>query len=164
MRRKRTTTFIDKVLYSLLKRKGERVTFVRHTESLNYETGKKATVNTPFEVRQAILLPDNLDRRFVYDLAYIATNKNFTYGALFDTSNRKIIVRTKDLNGYIPEISDYMLFEATRWDIVQIIRFEANVGYLMIGQRVDGAFLGGVYPAKARDRVVFSDSTSVVLN
>lgn len=163
-RERRNTSFIDRVLYSQMKRKGVRVSFIRPTEVLNLEAGSKTVDKQIFEVRKAILLPDSLDRRFVYDLTFIANNKNFTYGALFDTAARKIIVRKADLNGYVPQLDDYMLFESDRWNLVQIIKFEYNVGYLLVGQRVEGAHLGGAYNASARDRVLFGSAASSELN
>ena len=165
-RKRRNTNFIDRVLYSQVNRKGVRVTFNRTTkgtlDATALENGEVTTTREAWEL-PAILLPDSLDRRFVYDLSYIATNKNFTYGALFDTATRKILVRQADLE-FEPQIDDAMLFDEERWNIKQVIKFEYNVGFLLVGQRVDGAVNQATYIGKTRDRLVLQDTPSAVLN
>lgn len=166
-RRKRNTNFIDRVLYSQSNRKGVRVTVNRTTEGpfddAAMEDGVVPITREAWEIN-AIFLPGNLDRRFVYDLSFIATNKNFTYGALFDTASRKILVRQKELNGWVPAIDDAILFDGKRWNLKQIVKFEYDVGYLLVGQEVEGAVKQALYLGKARDRLVFSETATSELN
>ena len=70
---------IKKVIYKLKRSFGLPMT-VWHPESTdqNVTTGKIVRSYSTIYVRRGILLPAKLSRSFVYDLAYIAGNKNFT--------------------------------------------------------------------------------------
>lgn len=159
----RNTRFIWRVLYTLKKRYGGAVTFVRDTESLNTRTGKKTVTKTTKDVRRAIILPNTQVQKFVYDLSYIANAKNFTYGAIFDTSTRKLILDSRDLGTYVPQQRDYFTFENDRWNVIEVHKFEFNTGYLVVGQRVEGASVRDVHNESARVRCIFSQSVAEVL-
>ena len=63
----------------------------------DYDSGITTVNSQTFKVRRGIELPRNSVRKFVYDLAYIASNNNFTYGALFDQATKVVIIDRKDL-------------------------------------------------------------------
>lgn len=155
----RNTTFIRRVLYRLKRRFGAAITIIRDTETLDPRTGKKVVTKQTWEVKRAILLPNTQLPKFAYDLAYIANAKNFTYGAIFNTSDRRVILDSKEVpDTYEPQQEDYFTFENRRWNIVQIGEFEYNTGYFLVGQRVEGAPVRDVHNANARNRSIFSQS------
>lgn len=52
-----------------------------------------------YKFRRAIVLPGNIARSFVYDLTYVAANKNFAYGGYFDKDTSLVIIDAKDIKG-----------------------------------------------------------------
>ena len=69
--------------------------------SRNIEVGTRGRQIQHHRVRKAIVGGSDILKRFVYDLSYIAANKNFTTGALFDQTDGLVIIDAKDLpKGY----------------------------------------------------------------
>lgn len=150
------------VLYQLKRRYGTRVTFHRDNETLDTELGTKIVIKQTWEIKYAILMPTTQQQKFVYDLSYIAGNRNFTMGAIFDASFRKLILDSKDLGSYIPQQRDYFTFEGKRWNLFEIHKFELGAGYMVIGQQIDGALPRETHNKNTRNRAIFSDSLEVL--
>jgi hypothetical protein len=145
------------------RRYGGEVTFHRDSEVLDFETGKKTVTKQVWNIKRAIVLPNDIQQKFVYDLSFIANNKEFTMGGIFDTGPRRLILDTKDLGDYIPRDHDYFTFDGSRYNIVRFQRFEYNTGYIVVGQEVQGAPVREVHTGIVRQRCLFSDSASEVL-
>jgi hypothetical protein len=161
--RQRRTRFARRVIYSLKRRYGGKVNFHRDSETNDLRTGKKSVDKIVVTVNTAVILPNAGMQKFVYDLSYIATNKNFTMGAVFDTGKRRLIVDTRDFtDGYLPEMRDYFTFENRRWNIIEASEFEFGIGWLIVGQEVVGAPVREWHEERARSRCIFSDSSEVV--
>ena len=83
-------------------------------------------------LRRAILLPTKTDRSFVYDLAYIAANKNFTEGGIFDRVARTAIIETKRLpKGFVINDDDIVVFNDDYYTIASLDQTEKNSGYVL---------------------------------
>lgn len=158
---RRNTRFISRVLYRLKRRYGAKVTFIRDAAVLNLETGKKTTTKTTWDVKRVIVLPNSLSQQFVYDLAFIAGNKNFTEGGVFDTGSRKLILDAKDAGTYVPKMRDYLTLDNERWRVIKVQKFEMNTGYMITGQITEGSPVRDVHNERARNRCIFSDSVEV---
>lgn len=155
----RRTRFVRNIIYALKRRYGMKITFFRDDEDLDLRTGKKTVDKLVVPVNRAIVLPNKSVPKFVYDLSFIATNKNFTMGGVFDAGKRRIILDSRDLtNGYIPRNRDYFAFENRRWDVIEVSEFEFNTGYLVVGQEVTGAPVREWHEERARNRCIFTDS------
>ena len=76
----------------------------------NYEVQK---------VRKAVILPGTLSRSFVYDLTYVAANKNFAYGGYFDKTTLTIILGLRDIIGDIT-IEWHAVIGNKRYEIVNV--------------------------------------------
>jgi hypothetical protein len=91
-------------------------------------------------IRKAIVCPSVLDRSFVYDLAFIASSKNFTGGAYFDRNLRGIILDASDLpKGFIPKINHHLEFEDDRFEIKSIEKHLDNSIYVIECQSLSNA-------------------------
>lgn len=127
--------FIKHVLYRLKKRYGIPATFYKRgiptTEDIM--SGTTAVNWDPYYVRRAILFPSLWQRKFDYDLAYIATNNNFTYGGLYDRNRRRLIVDARDLP---PDVlwsqDDAVHTEGRDYIIKEVSEFERNRGWVFI--------------------------------
>jgi hypothetical protein len=159
----RNTRFIRRALYGLKRRYGGSVTFHRVSEALDHKTGKKTVSKQVWEFKKTIVLPSDVQPKFVYDLSYIANNKEFTTGGIFDTGPRRVILDSRDLGDYVPQNRDYFTFDGKRYEIVRFQGFEFNTGYIVIGQEVQGAPVNEVHEGIVRHRCLFSDSASGVL-
>lgn len=126
--------FIRNVLYSLKRKFGREIEYIFQISSTaDSRTGKITVVKDSFNVRRAILLPSQLERAFTYNLTFIASSKNFVYGALYDTTERRIILDEVDLpNQFVPEIGQYIIFDAQRWDVRKVQEFQIGKGYFLI--------------------------------
>jgi hypothetical protein len=143
-----------RLLYTLKRRYGEKTIFYRDSESLNFETGKKNVTKVTWTIKRAIVLPGNVQSKFVYDLAFIANNKEFTTGGIFDTGPRTLILDSKDLGTYEPQIRDHFNLNNQRYDV---INFDFNTGYVIItGQRIVGAPAREVHNLNPDQRCIFS--------
>jgi hypothetical protein len=139
MIRRRQTRFIRKILYTLKRGYGFDLTFHKKTsETKALETGDLTTATTIKRVRRAIVLPDELQHKFEYDLAFIAAAKNFTYGGLYETSLRRLIIDRQDLGDYTIELGDYFIWGERRWEVAKVAEFELQTGFMVWGKMVEG--------------------------
>jgi hypothetical protein len=152
------TRFITNMLYDLKRRYGGVVTFHREVNNNDYRNGVNDLAILNWSFRKIIVLPRSLEQKFVYDLSYIATNKNFTMGAVFDTSAKRIILDVRDKRDYEPALRDYFVVHGKRYDITQIDEFEFGTGYVITGQQTEGSKAREVHSVKPRNRAMFDDS------
>ena len=163
MTMKRATVFIKRLLYNLERRMGGRVSFHRDVETLNTRTGKKTVAKTVWQDNKVVVLPSELKTKFVFDLSFIAANKNFTYGGDFDTSKRRLILSAREAGDYVPQNQDYFVFEGKRWELDEIQTFEYNTGYLLVGSEVKGAPVQQQVSMSVLQYGLFSDEVEGVL-
>lgn len=121
------------ILYQLRKEFGATVVF-RYPTTNDYDvtTGAVTRAYTTITVRRAIALPERLTRDFVYDLAYIASNKNFTNGGYFDKSVRNFIVLKKDLKGNTPNLEWELTFKDKLYVVKESNKTEDGAGFILI--------------------------------
>jgi len=129
---------IKVILYRLKRSFGETVYFHMPTTNTNdVTTGQITRVYTDIKVRRAIVLPVKQSRDFAYDLAYIASNKNFTYGGFFDKSTRLIIVRNSDLKSNTPALDWSCTINDREYTVKDLDKTEDNAGYIMTCTALD---------------------------
>jgi hypothetical protein len=138
--------FISQALYSLKRRYGFPVDIMWRTAStVNRETGDKTVTKDSLRVGLMIVLPAAAKREFSYDLAYIAAAKNFTYGALYDTSQRQFIVDANDLPADF-EITPglWFVYKQGRYEVKDAQRFDDGTGWFVTGKQDVGVETGNV--------------------
>lgn len=67
------------------------------TAQADFKTGTKTIAIQHIPVYKAVVIGVSSMTHFAYDLAYIATNKNFTYGGEFDRYDRMFLIDGDDL-------------------------------------------------------------------
>lgn len=124
---------ITKVVYRLKRMFGLNVElFNACDQAHNVRTGKIDRTYKVYKVRRAIVMPFDQSREFVYDLSFIAANRNFTTGGYFDESLRIVIIDSKDLPKKLEINLDWHLqFKNKRWEIVKIHRTEDDSSWLL---------------------------------
>jgi hypothetical protein len=98
----------------------------------NYDTGEIEVNETTVKVRKAVELPRNEVRKFVYDLSYIASAKNFTYGALFDQASRIVLIDRRDLPKCYHVTNDFEItVDGERFKVNTVSELPYKTGYLV---------------------------------
>lgn len=131
--RRKQTAFIKKLIYSLKRAYGFTITLHKiGSENLNYETGNKTVIITTQKINQAVLLPAHFER------INEQTSPDFKYGGYFDTSTRRILIDTKDLNNFEIEVDDYFIWDGKRWQISEFYPYEFDAAFILIVRMVEG--------------------------
>lgn len=130
--------YMDRVLYNLRKLYGVTIQIERiNSQSFDPTTGKIALDNYVRTVKKVILLPESVKRDFVYDLAFIAANKNFTYGGLFDVGEQTLIIEHKSLpQDYELSENDHIHLNGERFEIKRYREFMPRKLYIVVIKRV----------------------------
>ena len=139
----RGLAFIRKVLYQLKRDYGLSINVnFRTSSTIDSKTLQKTVVEDSFRIARAILLPSNMERAFVYSLPMIASNKNFTYGALFDLDRRRLIVDAKDIPATVTLDNDmWLIFDGKRYDLEEIHEFEFSSGFMLVVKQATNVVL-----------------------
>jgi len=130
---------ITVILYRLKRQYGLNVTYYQFAgQTNNVETGDISRTYNTFEIKRAPVLPDNLDKSFVYDLTFIAANNNFVMGGYFGRHIRTLILDAKDLpSDFIPNQNDHVEFDGMRFEMLKIVHLEKRKGYLLRVEALD---------------------------
>jgi hypothetical protein len=130
---------IELIIYNLKKHYGLPAYLRKPTKNENdVTTGKVVTEYEVFKIRKLICLPDESKRQFIYDLSYVAANKNFAYGGLFDRSIKMFILDRKDTKIDVT-LADNLVRDGRRYDIIDIDKPEHNVCFLLKAKMLDSS-------------------------
>jgi len=123
---------IKNILYQLKKDWGIAMDLRNQTSVVDRKTGMTQKSYVSLSVRRGILLPVKLTPSFVYDLSFIAANKNFTYGGLFGAGSRVVIVDGSDVPSTFTIKEDTQLIIAKAVYSVKNVETLVNkLGYLL---------------------------------
>lgn len=158
--------FIRQTLYSLKREYGFPVNFVWNTESTpNYETGKKTVEKDSLTVNRALVLPSSIQRNFVYDLTVIASNKNFTYGGLFDLRSRHIVIDRQDIPAdFEIKIGYYVIVKGQRFEIKAVEAYDDLSAFVLDAEQVDNVELENLIQLQMYSLLLMDHSVEVQLN
>ena len=136
-----------KIIYTLKRTEGLRIQVINAGDTvINFKDGDVDRTYDTRIVKKAVILPNNSTRDFVYDLAYIAANKNFTSGGFFDKSIRTFLIDRKDLKDFAINLSSYIrvMKTDTVYNVKKIDDYEDDAAYIIIAQHVDGFDLSDI--------------------
>lgn len=130
---------IRMILYRLKRDFGQPVNIITlNSMTQNVTTGAIAADERLIKVKRVVIIDSKISRDFVYDLSFIAANKNFTYGGLFDTSKRIMVIDGIDLpRDYVPTLNDRCVHFNQRYQFKEIAATVYNLGYLITVQHLD---------------------------
>ena len=145
--------FLKRSVYKLKRSYGLPVQYyVVPSHNVVPETGTKTTETTLIKVRRAVILRSRQFRSFVYDLAYISANKDFTEGGFFDPEDRRILLSQSDMKGHVPTPDDYMIIKNERYDVKEVLTFEDEAAFICLARKLRGG------------KIVRTETTLSVLN
>ena len=91
-------------------------------------------------------MPDDRSRKFAQDIAYLAANKNFTYGGTWDENSRTFIVPADQLPvDHVPVIGDWVVMDSKRYDVKKVEELDYRQGYALTCAAVEGDYLCEVH-------------------
>jgi hypothetical protein len=124
---------ISRALYQLKRDYGANLTYYSVGDvTVDFSTGQQSRELKDYFIRRAIVLSVDVLKKFEYDLSFVAANKNFVYGGIFDRSSRLIVLDAKDLPvGFRYDTEDYIEYSKKRWNIEKITELEFNVGWIL---------------------------------
>lgn len=135
---------IELILYRLKREYGLPIA-VRHPtkNDSDAQTGKITRTYDVYKITRAICLPTDTMRTFIYDLTYVAANKNFAYGGLFDKNTKIFIFSKKDLkkDGVMLNLGtdDDIVVKTRKYDLISIDETEDNTSYLVKAKMLDSS-------------------------
>jgi hypothetical protein len=133
---------IELILYRLKREYGLPVAVRKVTKNdSDVQTGKITSEYAVCKIKRAIRLPSDVMRTFVYDLTYVAANKNFAYGGLFDKDTKVFIIDKKDIRieGVRVDITmlDHLVCKEKKYDIVKLDETEDGTSYMISAKNID---------------------------
>ena len=92
-------TVSDKArIYALKRRYGQRVIILhRISADVDLSSGLIQDTKTEVPIQRAIVLNHALKPKFIYDIGYLAANKNFTYGGEHNQITMTVIIDKRDI-------------------------------------------------------------------
>lgn len=128
------------ILYHLKQNYGYPATLVKIIhEQTNSLTGERSVERDIVRLQKVVDLPEDVTRKFWYDMAFIKANTNFTYGAEADIKSKQIIVDCRDLKKRKIQEKDFILIRHERYSIKKVYDLQHNIGYLLDMQVAEGA-------------------------
>jgi len=124
---------ISIILYRLKRTHGVAVKIRKmSTDNTDLETGRTIREYVTLDVKRGIVLPAKLIPSFAYDIAYLAANKNFTYGGIFGSSTRLVIIDGRDVpSDFKIEEDDEIIFNQAVHSIKNIVDTAQKRGYIL---------------------------------
>jgi len=120
-----------KILYKLKHSYGTAIIFFKNTgETKNYDTGDFTYTTESEIVKRGILLPLDFSSKFSYDLTFLAANKNFQYGANYDTGMRYLIIDQRDITFDIG-LQEYCTIDGKRYDVISFEDYAPSVAQIV---------------------------------
>lgn len=130
---------IRHIIYALKRAYGVRVIVLKPDDAgtYNLKTGQVLRTYTERIVRKCIVLTGREVRKFVYDLSYIAANKNFTYGGFFDINERLMIIDKKDLKDFVIDLNCIVTYNSRPYKIKENHPAEKDTARLLIVRELE---------------------------
>lgn len=127
------------ILYSLKRRFGVPVDYYQVTTGTpNVETGERgADVRDKTAFRRVPVFHVTSSLRFEYDLSFIAANKNFTYGALFEVGDA-VFLFDEFPTDFDPQTDDQIIYLDQAYAVHRWDRIDTKAGFLIHGRRTQG--------------------------
>ena len=128
---------IRNIVYRLKRAFGVTVRIWRPTvQTQNITTGSVSKTYQKITIKRAIAPPQRITREFTYDLSFIAANKNFTYGGLYDVGTQIFIIDKKDLPvAFEPNQNDFVIWNTEQYEISEVVATAEKRGFLLIAKK-----------------------------
>jgi hypothetical protein len=127
------------------------------SHSSNPESGAKSTVLGVRFISKCCILSQSEARKFVYDLAFISANKDFTTGGFFDPQDRQVFIDADDLPDYVPQVGDFIYCQQKMY-MVKDVDDTLGFIYRLTAKRIKGGPI--VHAANAHSALLLEGTAS----
>lgn len=129
-----------RTIYNLKHAYGVPIVLIKPTsQTIDPRTGQVATTEVTITIRKAVFLPEMTSRDFAFTLSYLAANKNFVYGAGFDTRSSTLLIDSKDVPAdFQPTTNFHVTYDGRRYSVKKVQEGTRNQGWLLILEEVGG--------------------------
>jgi|2_EtaG_2_1085320.scaffolds.fasta_scaffold00029_6 hypothetical protein len=164
---KRKRQDMRKILYSLRMRYGVKAELYKYEEGVTFdpETGKSGVATrTQIKLRKFVSWAAMTSEKFEYDLAYVAANKNFTYGGLFEVGDRFAIIDwpgEKLADNFEMDLSFYIVLDGVRYNIKKYEQLDHKAGFIMYLRRINEQLPHQIISRTVQHQLVISNDTIV---
>lgn len=152
--------FLKTFFYDLKRSMGEIVDLYEIKYTNNRASGKREiSFFKHIRIRKAVVGTTRELRSFVYDLAFISANKDFTTGGFFDPSDRIIIIDKSDTKGWDFELDQVINHNNKRYDITLL----QELDYFVVcrGVSIEGQNIVNI--TNTNSSLIFNQTASGVL-
>lgn len=147
-------SFLRNQLYFLKKDYGSPATLIQHIhEQTNTVTGERTVQRNILHLAKVVELPENMMRKFWYDVAFLKSNTNFTYGGEVDIFQKQIILDARDLKGAKLKQRDYIIMHHVRYVVEKATDMSHGLGYICGLKAADGTTPYDVISLKVQSRI-----------
>lgn len=147
------SNFINRVTRRLKRRYGQPVTFRKDASTPDFDTGEQTVAISTRDVPLAIVIQQGVKPELEEDLTYIATNRPYTYNALFDVTVVRVIVERVDLLGFDLRTGDKFQWNGHVHTIEQLVDFQANRSLLVSARTATAEPVGRVFAVAAGNHI-----------
>lgn len=130
---------VTKAIYTLKRTLSKPVVLQKIlTTSRDTKTGERIREIQNIPIRRVVVGDTSVLKKFVYDLSYIAANKNFTTGALFDQFDTLFIIDGKDLpKGVEVNQDSRVILDSQLYEIKSFTRTQDKRSYIIHGRALE---------------------------
>lgn len=142
------------VLYGLERKYGVLADYYKITVGEpNLELGDSGISKVKYKVPKLITSTVTIHPKFDYDISFLAANKNFTYGGIYEPNDRVAILRnTIGLTNV--DLKDWIIFDDTRYGIERVVMLDYKLGWILHLRHTPG-----IKPYQIHNRVIWSRVT-----
>jgi hypothetical protein len=130
-----------RAIYALKRKFPQSVVLCRTTgTSTDVSTGRQTETLVKSTIKRAVFLPARALRDFAYDLSFIAANKNFTYGGLYDHTKRVVLIDRRDVDSsFVVDLNMHVIFDGRRYEVKELREYEEQEVILLVIDSLSGA-------------------------
>ena len=139
MVKRNTLRQVRQVIYRMKRHYGFQVDIYQPNSPITNDlrTGKTTITYVITRLTRVVVLTDQEMRTFTYDLSYIASNKNFTYGGFFDRTIRGFIFDQADLpKDFKFDLNDHLVYDGRRYEIKDKQSVAEGYAHFILGNDV----------------------------
>jgi hypothetical protein len=139
MKKRNNSYEATKAIYKLKRQYSQEVVVQKITETeRDWKNGNRQRHIQHVFIRRAVVTGTDVLKRFVYDLSFIAANKNFIVGGLFDQLDNFIIIDGKDLpKGFKINHDSRLIIDSKKFEIKKIAKTPDDKSYFIHGRSLE---------------------------
>lgn len=155
--------FLRHLIYDLKRDYGFSIIIIKTLSVVtDLEEGTKRPTLSYRHVKRAIFLPARAFRSFVYDLSYVASNKNFTTGGFFDPIDRTIFLDARDIVDFEIAVDDRVIYNNEEYIVTDKRDFIAQTLYGIKMRHVTGQSLEDPSNQSVQETITINDPVTAV--